>query len=340
MLPKGGAFDWEMAILCTFLRRLPACPIIEHYRTPFSPDTWGALAAKKRAKAPRRARVGNDSRAKPRTWNIPTRAGAQPVSGLGAPRHPARRARGQRPFGRSGFYRRRRARCPECSRPRRRPLVRRVAPPPGAEGRRRECQKCPPRRRRTFAPRFFCPLPRRRRSRTGWPLAAGLARARSLRSPRRFFCSLPRQNLGLVRRRRFARRDRCGPRASRRRAGGRRSPRPTRSKPCWRTAQTPNSLLSGSPTPCWRAGSAGRSPSRCWPPRSCIHRCAPPAGGRIRAIPAGRKPVVPPMRSQRRRPATCMPSSAAVPQNFWPRSRSCAPKGRMPLSKLCWPKTP
>ena len=228
MLPKGGAFDWEMVILAIFAGRLPACPIIEHYRTRSPLDTWGALPVKKRAKAPRRARVGNDSHAKPRTWNIPARAGAKPVSGLGPPRHPARRVRGRSPHGGSGFYRRRRAGCPQCSRPRRRPLVRRVAPPPGAEGRRRQCPHGAPRRRRSFAPRFVFPLPRRRRSRTGRPLAAGLARTRPLRSPGRFFCSLPRQNLGLVRQRRFARRDRCGPTATRRRAGGHRSPRPTR----------------------------------------------------------------------------------------------------------------
>ena len=123
---ERGGFDRETAARYHILPiRSQACPIMGHYRTSFSPDTSGALTQKKRAKAPRRARLQHDSRAKPRTWNIPTGAGAKPVSGLGAPRHLARRSRGRRPFGRSGFYRRRRACCPECPRPRRRPLVRR-----------------------------------------------------------------------------------------------------------------------------------------------------------------------------------------------------------------------
>jgi hypothetical protein len=92
---------------------LRRCPIIRTYRTSPSPDTWGGLTPKKRAKAPRRAMLRHDSVAKPRTWNIPGGTGFTPVSGLGPPRHPARRAPGRRPFGRSGFYRRRCARCPE-----------------------------------------------------------------------------------------------------------------------------------------------------------------------------------------------------------------------------------
>ena len=210
-------------------------------------------------------------------------------------------------------------------------LGRRLAPPPGAEKRRRGgAEPAQPARGRGGAARRDRPRETRAGARAG---GTGLRRLPHRSRVPAILCA-PRASPPsppTCRRRSIRERRRSSPPRSGRRAGaaGRpRSPRPRPLKRSWRSSPTPSRSRFFAPTPRWPGPSAGQRRCRC-SPASCS--CAAPQardGGRGRARPAGASSWRSLTHGRRSPPSTWRRTCrAGRPGSPTPR-QNCAPRGR------------